>query len=65
LRHKSAACRGQRLVELALRRSLEDPGHLGQQVGSAARELAQRGRRGSLLVTGERAPPGTVAAPRR
>jgi hypothetical protein len=51
---------GQRLTQLALRRALEDPGHLGEQIGSAGRELAQRGHRGSLLVCGEVLPPGAV-----
>ncbi|SRR6266851_1464329 len=52
---------GQRLIQVALGRALEEPGHLGQQVGPAAREIAQRGHRGGLLVAGELPPPGTVA----
>jgi hypothetical protein len=51
---------GQRLVRLAFGSSLEDAGHLSQQVGPAACELAQRGHRGGFLVAGERAPPGPV-----
>jgi hypothetical protein len=51
---------GQRLIRLALTRALEDPGHLGQQVGPAARELAQRGDRGGLFVAGEVTPPRVV-----
>ena len=52
---------GQRLVQLAFARSLEDPGDLGEQVGTAARELAELGHRGGLLVAGERALLGAVA----
>ena len=33
---------------------------MGQEVGPAAGELAEFGHRGSLLVVGEVAPPGTV-----
>ena len=51
LRH-SAAAWGTRLVRLALGRALEDPGHFGQQVGRAGRELPQFGHRGSFLVAG-------------
>jgi len=52
---------GERLVRLALAGSLEDPGHLGQQIGPAARELAQHGPRGGFLVAVQLAPPGTTA----
>jgi hypothetical protein len=52
---------GQRLVRFALAGSLEDPGHLGQQVGPAPGQRAQFGQRGRLLVLGERAPPGAMA----
>jgi transposase InsO family protein len=38
--------------------ALQDLGHLGQQVGLAAGELAERGHRGGLLVAGEFTPPG-------
>jgi len=49
---------GQRLIKSTLRCALQDPGHLGQQVGPAAGELAERGHRGGLLVDGEFTPPG-------
>jgi hypothetical protein len=44
---------GQRLIRLALAGPLEDPGHLGQQVGPAPGQRAQFGQRGRLLVLGE------------
>ena len=47
----------ERLIQLALAGALEDPGHLGQQVGPAARQLAQRGHRGALLGAAQLAPP--------
>jgi hypothetical protein len=51
---------GSRLVQPAFRGALEYAGDLGEQVGAAAREVAQRGHRGVLLVGGEVAPPGVV-----
>jgi len=47
---------GERLVELALGRPLEDPGDLGQRVGPARRERAQLGYCWGFLFPGERAP---------
>ena len=47
---------GERLVQLSLRRSLEDPGDLGQQVGAAGCELTELGHRGGFLVLGELSP---------
>jgi hypothetical protein len=52
---------GHLLIRLALRGALEDPGHLGQQVTPAARELAQRGHRGGLLAAAQLPPPGAAA----
>ena len=49
---------GQRLIKSTLRCALQDLGHLGQQVGPAPGELAERGHRGGLLVAGEFTPPG-------
>ena len=46
----------ERLVQLSLGRAFQDPGHLGQQVGTAARELAQRRDRGGFLVFGQLTP---------
>src|SRR5690349_7686581 len=40
---------GQRLVWLALAGALEDPGHLGQQVGPASGQRPDFGQRGRLL----------------
>jgi hypothetical protein len=51
---------GQWLVQLALGCALEDPGDLGEQIGLPARELAEFGHRGVLLVLGELAPSGMV-----
>ena len=51
---------GQRLVRLALRCPLEDPGHLGQQIGPAVGQRAEFGQRGRFLLLGERAPPGAM-----
>jgi len=45
------------LVQLPFGGALEDPGDLGQQVGSACRELAQRGHRGAVLGGRKLAPP--------
>ena len=59
MRHSPAAAR-QRLIELALGRALEDPGDLGQQVGPAARELAELGHRGGFFIAGELPPAGPV-----
>jgi hypothetical protein len=52
---------GQRLVELALRRPLEDPGHLGQQVGPVACQRAELGHRSGFLLRCERAPLGVMS----
>ena len=41
---------GQWLVQLAPGCAFEDPGDLGEQVGPPARELAEFGHRGVLLV---------------
>lgn len=41
---------GERLVQLALRRALEEPSDLGQQVGPAIRQRLELGYRGGLLV---------------
>lgn len=49
---------GQRLIKSTLRCALQDPGHLGQQVGPATGELAERGHLGGLLVDGEFTPSG-------
>jgi len=46
----------ERLIRLALAGTLEEPGHLGEQVGPPAGELAQPGHRGALLGGGEIAP---------
>ncbi len=46
----------ERLIRLALAGAVEEPGHLGEQVGPAAGELAQRGHCGTLLGGGEIAP---------
>jgi hypothetical protein len=51
---------GQRLVRLALAGALEDPGHLGEQVGPARGQRAEFGQRDRLLVPGQRAPPGAM-----
>jgi len=51
---------GQRLVELALGRPLEDPRHLGQQVTPAAGQCAEFGDRRDFLSFGERTPPGVM-----
>jgi hypothetical protein len=51
---------GERLIVPALGRALEDAGHLGQQVGPAAGEVAEFSHRGGLLVPGEVAPAGMV-----
>ena len=51
---------GEGLVELAVRRPLEDPGDLGQQVTPAAGQRAEFVHRGGVFVFGERAPPGAV-----
>ena len=40
------------LVQVAFGCALEDPGDLGEQVGPPARELAEFGHRGVLLVLG-------------
>jgi hypothetical protein len=47
---------GQRLIGLALACALEDPGHLGEEIGPAARERLEFSHRGGLLVAGELAP---------
>jgi hypothetical protein len=52
---------GQRLIKLTLARALKDSGNLGEQVGPIPCELAQRGYRGSLLVTAQLQPPGAAA----
>ena len=52
---------GQRLLRLALAGALEDPGHLGQQVGPAPGQRSDFGQRGRFLVLGERAPLGAMA----
>jgi hypothetical protein len=41
-----------RLVQVAVGCALEDPGDLGGQIGPPARELAEFGHRGVLLVLG-------------
>jgi hypothetical protein len=46
----------ERLVELAFAGALKNAGHLGQQIGAAARERGKLGHRGGLLVAGELAP---------
>ncbi len=51
---------GERLVQLSLGRTLEDPRDFGEQVGPAAGERAEFGHRGSLLVLGQVAPPGVM-----
>ena len=40
------------LVQVAFGCALEDPGDLGEQIGPPARELAEFGHRGVLLVPG-------------
>jgi len=51
---------GQRLVEFTRGGSLEDPGHLGEQVTPAAGPCAELGDRGGFLLCGKRAPPGVM-----
>jgi hypothetical protein len=53
IREGSAAWPGERLVELALRRALEHPSDLGQQVGPAACELDQGGHSGGFLAAAQ------------
>ena len=48
------------LNQLAFRGALEDPGHLGEQVGPAVGQRAELGDRDGFLLGGERAPPGAV-----
>jgi len=48
------------LVQVAFGCALEDPGDLGEQIGPPARELAEFGHRGVLLVPGQLAPSGMV-----
>jgi hypothetical protein len=43
---------GEWLVQVAVGCTFEDPGDLGEQIGPAARELAEFGHRGVLLVLG-------------
>ncbi len=43
-------------IKRPLGEAFGNPGDLGEQVGPAARELAQRGYRGGLLVRGELTP---------
>ena len=43
---------GEWLVQFAVGCTLEDPGDLGEQIGPPARELAEFGHRGVLLVLG-------------
>ena len=50
----------ERLVELTFRRALEDPGDLGGQVGSAARDGTEFGHGGGFLLLHERAPLGVM-----
>lgn len=40
------------LVQVAVGRTFEDPGDLSEQIGPPARELAEFGHRGVLLVLG-------------
>ncbi len=53
----------ERLIRLALARTLQDPRHLDQQVRPADRELAQLPDRGVTLGSGQLPPPGVM--PRR
>jgi hypothetical protein len=48
---------GERLIRLALASALKDAGDLGQQVGPAARELAELSHRGGFLVAAQFPPP--------
>ena len=43
---------GKWLVQFAVRGAFEDPGDLGEQIGPPAREFAEFGHRGVLLVLG-------------
>ena len=43
---------GEWLVQFALGCTFEDPGDLGEQIGPPAREFAEFGHRGVLLVLG-------------
>jgi hypothetical protein len=52
---------GERLIRLAFAGALEDPGHLGQQVGATVCELPELGHRGGLLLAAQVAPPRPVA----
>ena len=47
---------GDRLVQFAVRRSLEDSCHLGQQVTASRGERAELGERDRFFLSGERAP---------
>ena len=46
----------ERLVRFVLAGALEDPGHLGEEVGPPAGERGELGHRGGFLVAGELAP---------
>jgi hypothetical protein len=46
----------ERLVQLPLVETLQDPGYLGQQVRPSGRELAQPGHRGRMLGAGKLPP---------
>ena len=46
----------ERLVQLPLVETLQDPGYLGQQVRPPGRELAQPGHRGRMLGAGKLPP---------
>ena len=51
---------GEWLVRFAFGCTFEDPGDLGEQIGPPARELAEFGHCGVLLVLGQLAPSGVV-----
>ena len=58
---QASSLAAERLVQLPLAGALQDPGHLGQQVGPAGRELAQGEHRSGLLVRSQLMPLGTAA----
>ena len=50
----------ERLIELALAEALQDPGNVGQEVGSASGQLTELGHRGGVLSLGQLSPPGVM-----
>lgn len=60
LRHMPRGLPDNRLARFPLGRALQDPGHLGQQVRAASRELAQPGHHSGFLVPAQLTPPGVM-----